>query len=73
MVQRLAVMAGKPQRSSSAPRLVKDLTCVLQVRTFYGNAERRQRRTSDVGGCCRRLARSQAAEPTHVPWTAVAG
>src|SRR4030095_3099485 len=24
------------------PRLVEDLTCVLQVRTFYGNAGRRQ-------------------------------
>jgi hypothetical protein len=31
-------MAGKLQRSSSPPHLVKDLTDALQVRIFYGNA-----------------------------------
>ena len=42
MVRRLAAMAEKLQRSSSPPRLVKDLTDALQVRTLYGNAGRRQ-------------------------------
>src|SRR4029453_3872059 len=33
-VRMLAVMAGKPPCSNAAPRLVKDLTCVLEVRTL---------------------------------------
>src|SRR5262249_55693293 len=61
-----AAMAGKPLRSSSAPHLGKDLTDVLQVRIFYGNAGRRQHgawgavSTAGAGRCPRQRSRHRS-------------
>ena len=63
------------RRSHSAPapsRLVEDLTCVLQVPTFYGNAGRRQHGAWSAGAAAGTCAVLGSGADT-VPWSAVAG